>query len=129
MKFTKESINIENGIKKEWLLTNGIGGYSSSTILGANTRKYHGLLVVPLDPPGRRYLLLSKIRWKFNNWENSYMLGTNMCPNYISEGFKNQISFEKDTTAKYEYQVKDVKHKKRNLSSLWQKIQYVLNMK
>lgn len=112
MKFTKESINIENGIKKEWILTNGIGGYSSSTILGANTRKYHGLLVAPLDPPGRRYLLLSKLDESLIIGENSYMLGTNMCPNYISEGFKNQISFEKDTTAKYEYQVKDVNIKK-----------------
>ena len=39
MEFTKEDLNLENGLEKEWLITNGIGGYSSSTIIGANTRK------------------------------------------------------------------------------------------
>jgi urocanate hydratase len=39
-------------IEKEWLITNGLGGYSSSTVLGINTRKYHGLLVAALNPPG-----------------------------------------------------------------------------
>ena len=60
MEFTKENLNLENGLEKEWLITNGIGGYSSSTIIGANTRKYHGLLVAPLTPPARRFLILSK---------------------------------------------------------------------
>ena len=60
MEFTKEDLNLENGLEKEWLITNGIGGYSSSTIIGANTRKYHGLLVAPLTPPARRFLILSK---------------------------------------------------------------------
>jgi len=112
MKFTNESINLENGIKKEWLLTNGLGGYSSSTVIGANTRKYHGLLVAPLDPPGRRFVLLSKLDESLVLNNESYSLTTNMCPNYISEGFKNQVSFEKDVTAKFEYQVKDVNIKK-----------------
>ncbi len=48
MKYEKGQIALENGIKNDWIITNGIGGYSSSTILGINTRKYHGLLVVPL---------------------------------------------------------------------------------
>ena len=61
MKFTKETLNLENGLNKEWLITNGIGGYSSSTIIGANVRKYSGLLVAPLTPPARRFLILSKI--------------------------------------------------------------------
>lgn len=112
MKFTNDGINIENAIKKEWIITNGIGGYSSSTTIGANTRKYHGLLVAPLEPPGRRFLLLSKLDESLIIKENSYMLATNMCPNYISEGFKNQISFEKDITTKYEYQIQDVNIKK-----------------
>lgn len=61
MKFTKEDLELQNGLKKEWLITNGIGGFASSTILGANTRKYHGLLIVPLVPPARRFLILSKV--------------------------------------------------------------------
>ncbi|MDD5085607.1 MAG: glycogen debranching enzyme N-terminal domain-containing protein, partial [Candidatus Omnitrophica bacterium] len=35
----------------EWLLTNGLGGYASSTVSGANTRAYHGLLAASLKPP------------------------------------------------------------------------------
>ena len=58
MRFTKEDLNLENGLNKEWIVTNGIGGYSSSTIIGANTRKYHGLLIAPLTPPARRCLVL-----------------------------------------------------------------------
>ena len=54
-------MNLEEGLKKEWLLTNGIGGYCYSTILGCNTRKYHGLLVAPLTPPARRHVILSKV--------------------------------------------------------------------
>ena len=40
MEFAKENLNLENALNKEWLITNGIGGYASSTIIGANTRKY-----------------------------------------------------------------------------------------
>ena len=58
MKLTNEKINLENGLKREWIITNGIGGFASSTVIGANTRKYHGLLIAPLTPPARRYLIL-----------------------------------------------------------------------
>ena len=61
MEFTNEKLSLEEGLKREWIITNGIGGYSASTIVGANTRKYHGLLVAPLTPPARRYLILSKV--------------------------------------------------------------------
>lgn len=45
---------------KEWLETNGIGGYASSSVSGAHLRKYHGLLVAALQPPVGRTVLLSK---------------------------------------------------------------------
>ena len=62
----KDFSSFENGIKKEWIITNGIGGYSSGTIIGANTRKYHGLLVAALDENYERFLVLSRL-----NEENS----------------------------------------------------------
>ena len=61
MKLEKEDISLEEGLQKEWLITNGLGGYAASTVLGANTRRYHGLFVAPLNPPARRYLVLSNI--------------------------------------------------------------------
>ena len=54
MKFDKKSLTPGEGLDKEWIITNGIGGYASSTIIGANTRRYHGLLVAPITPPARR---------------------------------------------------------------------------
>src|ERR1041385_5926179 len=46
---------------REWLVTNGIGGYASSSLAGADTRRYHGLLVAALHPPLGRAVLLSKL--------------------------------------------------------------------
>lgn len=48
-------------ITREWLVTNGIGGYASGTIPGVLTRRYHGLLMAALKPPVGRTLLLAKI--------------------------------------------------------------------
>jgi predicted glycogen debranching enzyme len=46
---------------REWLVTNGIGGYASGTVAGVLTRRYHGLLVAALQPPLGRTLLLTKL--------------------------------------------------------------------
>lgn len=47
-------------VQHEWLVTNGLGGYASGTVLGLDTRRYHGLLVAAL-PPARRTLLLARL--------------------------------------------------------------------
>ncbi len=53
--------NLRKSLRKEWLETNALGGYASSSLVCCNTRKYHGLLAVPLaDPPGR-FVLLSTL--------------------------------------------------------------------
>jgi len=52
---------MSNALKVEWIVTNGIGGYASSNILGINTSKYHGLLVASFKPPLDRWVLLSKL--------------------------------------------------------------------
>lgn len=108
MKFTKEELNLERGLKKEWLITNGIGGFASSTIIGANTRKYHGLLIAPLTPPARRYLILSKVDESIQIAENKYDLYTNIGENYISQGYKYQEEFEKDYFPTFMYKVENV---------------------
>jgi predicted glycogen debranching enzyme len=46
---------------REWLVTNGIGGYASGTVAGLQTRSYHGLLIAALQPPGGRTLLAAKL--------------------------------------------------------------------
>jgi predicted glycogen debranching enzyme len=53
--------NLEASSQREWLETNGLGGFASSTITGLNTRRYHGLLVAATKPPAGRMVLLSKM--------------------------------------------------------------------
>ena len=112
MKYEKDELSLENGLKKEWIITNGIGGYSSSTIIGANTRKYHGLLVAPMMPPGNRQLILSKVDESVNIEGRQYNLYTNVCKNFISDGYKNLVQFEKDYVPIFTYKVEDIQIKK-----------------
>jgi predicted glycogen debranching enzyme len=74
---TQDLSHLEDAIKKEWLITNGLGGYASSTVLGVNTRKYHGLLVAALHPPGDRTVCLSKLDEDLIVGDSVFRLGTN----------------------------------------------------
>lgn len=53
--------NVQFGLDREWLVTNGLGGYAAGSIEGATTRSYHGLLVAALRPPVERSVLVTKI--------------------------------------------------------------------
>ena len=52
---------LESAVRREWLVTNGLGGYASGTVAGINTRRYHGLLVASLNPPVQRMVLLAAL--------------------------------------------------------------------
>lgn len=108
MKFTNEDLNLENGLTKEWIITNGLGGFSSSTILGANTRKYHGLLIAPLTPPARRFLILSKLDEALEIEGKKYNFYTNVTSNYISHGYQYQTEFRKEYVPIFTYKIEDV---------------------
>jgi predicted glycogen debranching enzyme len=64
-------------VEQEWLETNGLGGYASSTLVMANTRSYHGLLVAPLEKPPGRYVLLSKLEEVVHHGGQTHLLSTN----------------------------------------------------
>lgn len=100
-----EKIEFEKALKQDWIVTNGIGGYSSSSILGINTRKYHGLLVAPLNPPENRCLILSKVDESFESGGKEYPIYSNIGKNYISKGYKHLVSFEKEYIPIYTYEV------------------------
>ena len=53
--------DVQAGLDHEWLVTNGLGGYASGSIVGATTRSYHGLLVAALRPPVESVVLVTKI--------------------------------------------------------------------
>jgi predicted glycogen debranching enzyme len=70
-------IDLDQSLNKEWLVTNGIGGYASSTVPGVNTRRYHGLLVAALRPPVERTVLLNNIDEDIYIEDRIYYLGAN----------------------------------------------------
>ncbi len=63
--------------EREWLVTNGIGGFASGTVAGLVTRRYHGLLVAALKPPLGRTLLVSKLDEVAEYDGQAYPLATN----------------------------------------------------
>ena len=98
----------ENGYKKEWLVTNGIGGYAMSTINGMNTRKYHALLVATVGDSHERYVVLPKINEEIEINKNSYTISTNECPNYIEKGYKFEKCFAREYLPEFFYDVHGV---------------------
>ena len=100
-----ENLEFEKALKQEWLVTNGIGGYSSSSILGINTRKYHGLLVAPLNPPGNRNVILSKVDECFESGGKEYPIYSNIGKDYISKGYQYLKLFEKEYIPIFTYEV------------------------
>ena len=80
----KETLNdFSNSSKLEWIDTNGLGGYASSTVLGLNTRRYHGVLVAALNPPVEREVIVSKLDETLILNNKVYELSTNQFPGKI----------------------------------------------
>ena len=112
MKIQAKDMELNEGIQKEWLITNGIGGYAASTIFGINTRKYHGLLIAPLTPPARRFLVLSKVDESLEIEGKTYNLYSNICQNFIADGFRYQVEFEKEYIPIFTYKIESIIIKK-----------------
>jgi len=100
-------------IEKEWLVTNGLGGYASSTVLGINTRKYHGLLVAALHPPGDRTVCLSKLDEDVFVANDVFKLGSNEFNDRVyPDGYKLIKEFSIDPFPTYNYVFGNVEVKK-----------------
>ena len=81
--------DLTEALSREWLETNGIGGFASSTIIGLNTRRYHGLLVAATKPPVGRYVLLSKLEETLFIEGHAIDLSANRYPGAVHpQGFK-----------------------------------------
>ncbi len=103
----------DNAIRKEWLVTNGLGGYAASTVLGVNTRKYHGLLVAALHPPSDRTVCLAKLDEQVFVDNNIYPLGANEFHGTIfPQGYLSLKSFSLNPLPQYFYAVQNVEVKK-----------------
>ncbi|NWF86607.1 glycogen debranching enzyme N-terminal domain-containing protein [Candidatus Bathyarchaeota archaeon] len=114
IRFNNEKLaQFEDAIKTEWIITNGLGGYASSTVLGVNTRKYHGLLVAAFYPPGDRRICLAKLEEEIDIMNNIYPLGANEYQNGIfPQGYLFLKEFSVSPFPKFVYKVQDVEIQK-----------------
>jgi predicted glycogen debranching enzyme len=104
-----EVLNLEYSFKKEYLLTNGMGSYASSTILDCHTRKYHGLLVTPILQYGKMYNLLSKLETAVEIQDRDFRLNTNKHPGvFAPTGHQYVDSFEYEASPITTYRIGDI---------------------
>lgn len=98
--------NLEHALSLEWLVTDGTGSYASSTVLGCNTRRYHGLLVAAQRPPCDRTVLLSKLEEEVWIDGSPYPLSTNEYPGcFHPEGYKHLAAFRLTPLPEWLYSV------------------------
>ncbi len=87
--------NLDVSSRREWLETNGIGGFASSTVAGMNTRRYHGLLVAATHPPAGRMVLLSKFEETLVVNGRRYDLSCNRYPGVVHpQGYLHLKEFQ-----------------------------------
>ena len=97
-------------IGKEWLVPNGLGGYSSSTVLGVNTRKYHGLLVAAIHPPKDRRVFLTKLDEDILIGNSICRLGANEFQNgFFPQGYSFLEEFSVSPFPNYVYSTRNVR--------------------
>jgi predicted glycogen debranching enzyme len=102
--------DLQAGLSREWLETNGLGGFACSTITGANTRRYHGLLTAALNPPGGRMLLLSKLEETLVIGDRRIDLSTNEYSGAIHpEGYRLLTGFRLGPFPTWTFEVEGVR--------------------
>src|SRR5580698_411578 len=98
---------------REWLETNGIGGFASSTIIGLNTRRYHALLTAATKPPLGRVVLLSKLEETLAVGDQRFELSANQYKDVIHpRGFDYLDSFRLDPFPVFRYRCGDLQFEK-----------------
>lgn len=95
---------------REWLETNGIGGFACSTLIGLNTRRYHALLTAATQPPGGRLVLLSKLEETLVLGDQRFELSANQYQDGVTHprGFEYLASFRLDPFPVFRYRCKDI---------------------
>lgn len=120
--FSREYTRTFNeAIRREWVITNGLGGYAGSSLIGANTRKHHGLLIACLKSPTDRWVILNGIK-------EEVIIGEQKEPLYSEQktkgkyvnGFVHQTGFSFDAVPEFTYFYKGLSVKK-TVALEWEK--------
>jgi len=105
--------DFDRAIEREWMETNGLGGWASSTIVCANTRRYHGLLVAGSRSRSERWVLVAKLDETLVVGDERYELGCNRYPGVVSPlGFEWLTSFRRALFPEFEYEAGGVRLRK-----------------
>jgi predicted glycogen debranching enzyme len=114
IKFARESLqDLDKSLSREWLETNGIGGFASSTVAGLNTRRYHALLVAATRPPVGRLVLLAKLEETILIDGRAYELSCNQYPEAIHpKGHLFLKEFRLDPFPTFVYEVEGIEFEK-----------------
>ena len=105
--------DFDEAIRREWLETNGIGGWASSTITGAHTRRYYGLLVGALRPPVGRMVMLSKLDETIDLEGQRLEMTTNVYSGAIHpQGYRYLQHFSKNFFPAFTYEASGVRLQK-----------------
>lgn len=104
-----KNLSLEQVLSCEWLETNGLGGYASSTISNCHTRKYHGLLVSKLDKLPNKYVLFNKLADVFVYNGKEYILSANNYPGCFQDGsLANLQEFSVTTHPAWRFEFDDI---------------------
>ncbi|TKB73109.1 MAG: glycogen debranching protein [Nitrospira sp.] len=94
---TQDSRNLDRALSLEWLETNGRGGFSSGTVAGANTRRYHALLLTARKPPSERVVLVNQLEEWLDIDGQAISLSTTLYPGAVHPtGYEHGIQFSTD---------------------------------
>ena len=92
--------------EREWLHTNGAGAYAMSTLALMHTRRFHGLLVASLDPPLRRYVIVSQMDSVVSVGQRIYRLSTHQFPGVAATpGYRLLESFAQDPIPRWTFRL------------------------
>ena len=113
--FTEDTLrDFGAATSREWLETNGIGGFACSTVIGLNTRRYHALLTAATRPPSGRVVLLSKLEETLVIDGKAYDLSSNQYTGAVHpRGFSDLEEFRIDPYPVATYIVEDIRFEKR----------------
>lgn len=113
--------NYKEAIRREWVITNGLGSYAGSSIVGANTRKHHGLFIASLHAPTDRKVLVNGIYESVCFGNKSIDLYSGKKKNQAAkEGFLYQTGFCLDAVPSFIYEVEGISIKK-TIAYEWEK--------
>lgn len=102
-------LDLERSLRREWLETNGNGGFASSTSILCHNRKYHSLLCLPLEGLSGRYNLLSDLEFSMAFGDREFHLATHKYPNvFYPTGHKYMVRADFDPYPNWQYRIGDM---------------------